>query len=617
MTAPTPIEVVRQALEANACEPKEMHGRITAKCPAHADRSPSLSVTEGDSGKVLVHCFAGCDLTAVTEALELKRSDLFPPDAERNGVRSRLAATYTYEDQRGAPTIRVLRYEPKDFRQQHWDGTRWAWGAGGMERVPFRLPLVRRAITQGHDIWVVEGEKDVLAVEATDPDIVATCFLGGAGKATDTELAYMWGANAVHIVADSDTPGRAHAKAVAAGLTGHVAEIFVYEGDAGKDVCDHLASGRSLDDLSALWGDDEGIDALWPGVEVGDAIDDDEVHIHGWEPVDIATILAGNYEAPVPTVGTLLDDTALFYAGRINGVHGESGAGKSWVAFTVAAQEIHAAHHVIVVDLEDHVISVLARLSALGCSPQELVTHLTYIAPEMAMGIDATDDMAALITERDTTLVVIDSIGEAMALHGIDPNADGEVAQWFRKVPRSFARLGPAVAVIDHVPKAKGTNGTHLYAIGSQRKRAAIDGAAYSVEQVAPLSKGTTGRLRLTVAKDRGGARPTGSVACEATVWSSETGDEVRITMSPVGQHDRPTNIMEKVSRLLERDGAMTARQIRSSDSVQGRAVTIDVAIRELIEGSYVVIEKGPNGALFHRHERAFNAADWDEDDEP
>ena len=31
-----------------------------ALCPAHADKNPSLSVSEGDDGRVLVKCFAGC-----------------------------------------------------------------------------------------------------------------------------------------------------------------------------------------------------------------------------------------------------------------------------------------------------------------------------------------------------------------------------------------------------------------------------------------------------------------------------------------------------------------------------------------------------------------------------
>jgi hypothetical protein len=40
----------------------------TARCPAHDDREPSLSIGDGD-GKVLVHCHAGCDQRTVIAAL--------------------------------------------------------------------------------------------------------------------------------------------------------------------------------------------------------------------------------------------------------------------------------------------------------------------------------------------------------------------------------------------------------------------------------------------------------------------------------------------------------------------------------------------------------------------
>src|SRR5215470_16924544 len=41
----------------------------SARCPAHHDRSPSLSIAEGAGGRVLLHCFAGCDYAAVARAL--------------------------------------------------------------------------------------------------------------------------------------------------------------------------------------------------------------------------------------------------------------------------------------------------------------------------------------------------------------------------------------------------------------------------------------------------------------------------------------------------------------------------------------------------------------------
>lgn len=53
-------------------------GRWVAKCPAHPDRSPSLSVRETDDGTVLVRCFAGCGAADVVAAVGLELRDLFP-----------------------------------------------------------------------------------------------------------------------------------------------------------------------------------------------------------------------------------------------------------------------------------------------------------------------------------------------------------------------------------------------------------------------------------------------------------------------------------------------------------------------------------------------------------
>lgn len=49
-----------------------------ARCPAHPDRSPSLSIREGSDGRTLLHCFAGCELQAIVAALGLRLADLFP-----------------------------------------------------------------------------------------------------------------------------------------------------------------------------------------------------------------------------------------------------------------------------------------------------------------------------------------------------------------------------------------------------------------------------------------------------------------------------------------------------------------------------------------------------------
>ena len=69
----TPIDLVLSRLEAKGRSPKWM-----AKCPAHEDRSPSLSIKALEDGRVLIHCHAGCSAPDVMAAIGLSLSDLFP-----------------------------------------------------------------------------------------------------------------------------------------------------------------------------------------------------------------------------------------------------------------------------------------------------------------------------------------------------------------------------------------------------------------------------------------------------------------------------------------------------------------------------------------------------------
>jgi hypothetical protein len=53
-------------------------GRWQARCPGHEDHSPSLSIREGDDGRVLLLCRVGCATAHVLRAVGLRWGDLFP-----------------------------------------------------------------------------------------------------------------------------------------------------------------------------------------------------------------------------------------------------------------------------------------------------------------------------------------------------------------------------------------------------------------------------------------------------------------------------------------------------------------------------------------------------------
>jgi len=53
-------------------------GTWKAKCPAHNDKNPSLSIREKDDSAILIRCWAGCSVYEIVSAVGLELSDLFP-----------------------------------------------------------------------------------------------------------------------------------------------------------------------------------------------------------------------------------------------------------------------------------------------------------------------------------------------------------------------------------------------------------------------------------------------------------------------------------------------------------------------------------------------------------
>jgi hypothetical protein len=62
-------------------------GKYLACCPAHDDKHPSLAIKQTDDGKILIHCFAGCEADSIVGAVGLELSDLMPdnPTYKRGG----------------------------------------------------------------------------------------------------------------------------------------------------------------------------------------------------------------------------------------------------------------------------------------------------------------------------------------------------------------------------------------------------------------------------------------------------------------------------------------------------------------------------------------------------
>ena len=88
-----------------------------ACCPAHQDRSPSLSVRAGDHGETLIHCHAGCTAGEIVQALGLKLGDLFaearPRQAAQTETPHRAARPATGKPSQGILPLAAVSEVPR------------------------------------------------------------------------------------------------------------------------------------------------------------------------------------------------------------------------------------------------------------------------------------------------------------------------------------------------------------------------------------------------------------------------------------------------------------------------------------------------------------------------
>ena len=346
-----------------------------------------------------------------------------------------------------------------------------------------------------------------------------------------------------------------------------------------------------------------------------------------WWPRDLATVLSGENAEPPPAVLARADKQALFYASKVNGLLGESESGKTWVALLAVAQALTAGLDVLYLDFEDAAAGITGRLAALGVPTETMLAHFVYIDPDESLHVLAAADLAAVTGSRAFSIITIDGVNAAMSLLGLELESNSDATRFAQTLLRPLARTGAAVITIDHVAKNKETRGKG--GIGAQAKRAMVTGCSISVEVVAPFGRGQTGRLRLTVDKDRGGhvrgIAQFGKNLGTAVMESDATGASVTVVIEPPDERPaeqrapfRPTGVMASISRLLSTtEGDLSGKQIE--ESISGRASVIRAALDCLVNEGFVAHHPGPRNAVLHRHTRTYRelqdlvAADDDE----
>jgi len=242
---------------------KRQRGNVyDCKCPAHEDDVASLQVSEGNDGRILMHCKAGCTFFSIVDSMGAEMSEMFGDDSHKEPVRFSVdpsvglpVATYVYHDADGGALFRVIKYDmgggKKRFVQnKSMGGDTWASNMDGATRVLYHLPAVLDAAKHGRRVLYVEGEKDVETLERIG--LIATTHAGGAGAWKPEYASSLEGAEVV-ILPDNDKPGKDMAAKIVSDIRGARVVELPNLPDHG-DVSDWLNMGGTKEKLLKLLG---------------------------------------------------------------------------------------------------------------------------------------------------------------------------------------------------------------------------------------------------------------------------------------------------------------------------------------------------------------------------
>ncbi len=491
----------------------------TACCPAHEDSRASLSISEGDDGRALIHCFAGCPVDAICDEVGLQPADLFPNRSTAStsteprqvqtkpGNRRReaakpqgrafatyeeavaalerrhgpVSASWTYHDAAGVPVGINLRWDlpdgTKDIRpvSRHADG----WRLGGMPdpRPLYRLPELANA----DRVYVCEGEK--AADAARSIGLTATTSAHGSLSAAQTDWGPLAG-KAVVILPDHDAPGQQYAEAVT-GILSRLAPPAVVK----------VVELPELPDKGDIFD--------WVKAQ-GDAVEPEELRARVEEMAATADVVKPSRQPKKTRTGEVQSEAVIVRLsdvteeplawlwpgriplGKLTLLAGDPGLGKSFVTIDMASRVSTGSPWpdcpgvpqpigtVVLFNCEDDVAdTVLPRLKQAGGNPSRVIAiegirttdeHGNERTRGFSLDRDLPDLIRVVESHPDTRLVVIDPISAYCGSTDSHKNAD--VRRMLAPLAQMASQHRVAVVMVTHL--SKGAGGKAVYrAMGS------------------------------------------------------------------------------------------------------------------------------------------------------
>ena len=476
------------------CGGKPDRTSVKVRCVVHEDASPSLSITLKDDGTVVWFCHAGCDQTAVTDAIRGRWPDLWKPVAPlRPSTRPvvtpspayRHVCYYTYTDETGKPVHRVERREATDatgarskkFPQSHWNGTGWSSGTKPLPTLHlYHLPDIMRWVTA--TVWYCEGEKDADRLQSLG--LVATTNAKEAPTLDRLDVTPLRGRR-VYILVDNDAAGRKTADHVARKISPVASSVRMVALPGLPE------KGDVSDWLDARMGTVDDLEKLGSGAPEWSPTDDDAAgiaHVVEPEPAGGAVTRRLSDVEPEPVAWLW---GGWLPMGKVVVLDGDPGTGKSTITLDIAARlsrgdvmpdgSTGALHDqdaaTIMVNVEDGAGDTMRpRFDAATGKPS--MVHLLDAIETVTTGRDGTHrtervpftlpdhtvELEDLIVETGACLVVIDPL-MAILSGKVQANSDQDVRRALSPLAAVADRTGACILVVRHLRKSEG--GNHLY----------------------------------------------------------------------------------------------------------------------------------------------------------